>query len=164
MSRLSRQTATMLCLALLLVSAVAFFFIRRQLEVPVSDDALSEGIAARWNAALPGGFAKQSAEHIGASGGCNFAHLTYEKDVVRLLTRWTEPDADFLARWQALLDEQRGQWPEDAALLDAAPVPGAGWVSFSLTGTDEPRNEILLCYESRTRTMLVAERRVEETP
>lgn len=165
MKKLSAQGRTMLCLALMLLSALALFFVKRQTDVQISDDPLSTGIITRWRAALPAGFVKESAEHLTEAGGRNFAKLVYEKDVARHLVKWTAPDADFLARWQALVDEMRADGattPEEAALLDGAPVPDAAWRCFSLADEAEPRNEILLCYNAATRTMLVAERRVEE--
>lgn len=70
---------TYLCLALLLVLAGIFYLVNRNTGVQASDDPLSVGMVERWNAALPAGFSKESAEHIADGRGYSFAKLTYEK-------------------------------------------------------------------------------------
>ena len=55
----------------------------------------------RWNAALPAGFSKESAEHIADGRGYSFAKLTYEKDVADILAKWETPAADMQARFDA---------------------------------------------------------------
>lgn len=156
----------MICYALLLLSALGFFFVNRYTSVKVSDDVLSEGIAARWNAALPAGFTKESAEHITEDGGYIFAHLIYEKDVASYLKKWTAPTEEFIGRFNTLLSDQLADpavTEADAALIERArPELDASWLCFSLQEEDTPENEILLCYHRASRTMIVAERRVKQ--
>lgn len=165
MKNLSGQTKRIICYVLLVLSALAFFFVSRYTGVRVSDDPLSQGIGARWNAALPAGFAKESAEHITEEGGYNFACLLYEKDVARYLKQWAAPTEAFTTRFDALLAEQLADpattEAEAALIARARPALDESWRCFSLTDEAEPENEILLCYQSTTRTMIVAERRVK---
>ena len=134
---------TYLCLALLLVLAGIFYLVNRNTGVQASDDPLSVGMVERWNAALPAGFSKESAEHIADGRGYSFAKLTYEKDV-----------ADILAKWET--DASTTQ--ADAALIEAArPTLDESWVCFSLQSEDDPNDVILLAYQSATHVMIVAE-------
>ena len=97
---------TYLCLALLLVLAGIFYLVNRNTGVQASDDPLSVGMVERWNAALPAGFSKESAEHIADGRGYSFAKLTYEKDVADILAKWETPAADMQARFDAVIDAQ----------------------------------------------------------
>ena len=97
---------TYLCLALLLVLAGIFYLVNRNTGVQASDDPLSAGMVERWNAALPAGFSKESAEHIADGRGYSFAKLTYEKDVADILAKWETPAADMQARFDAVIDAQ----------------------------------------------------------
>ena len=60
MKRISTRAWAYLCIGLLLVLAVVFFFVNKgleaQREAQISKDVLSEGIVERWGAALPAGF------------------------------------------------------------------------------------------------------------
>ena len=141
---------TYLCLALLLVLAGIFYLVNRNTGVQASDDPLSVGMVERWNAALPAGFSKESAEHIADGRGYSFAKLTYEKDV-----------ADMQARFDAVIDAQLADastTQADAALIEAArPTLDESWVCFSLQSEDDPNDVILLAYQSATHVMIVAE-------
>ena len=152
---------TYLLLALLLVLAVVFYFVNHNTGVQASDDALSAGMVERWGAALPAGFAKESAEHITDGKGYNFAKLTYEKDVADILAKWEAPAADTQARFDAVIDAQLADTSTtqaDAALIRAArPALDEGWVCFSLKSEDDPGDVILLAYQSATHVMIVAE-------
>ena len=68
MKRLSTRTWAYICIGLLLVLAVVFFFVNKNLEAQrtaqISDDVLSAGIVERWGAALPAGFEKETAGGI----------------------------------------------------------------------------------------------------
>ena len=74
-----------------------------------SDDPLSAGMVERWNAALPAGFSKASAEHIADGRGYSFAKLTYEKDVADILAKGETPAADMQARFDAVIDVYKRQ-------------------------------------------------------
>ena len=167
MRNISSQTKRLICYVLLLLSALAFFFVNRYTGVKVSDDILSQGIAERWNAALPAGFTKESAEHITEDGGYNFARLVYEKDVANYLKQWAAPTDEFIARFNALLSDQLSDpatTEADAALIERArPTLDANWLCFSLQDEAAPENEIMLCYQRTARTMIVAERQVKDT-
>ena len=142
---------TYLCLALLLVLAGIFYLVNRNTGVQASDDPLSAGMVERWNAALPAGFSKESAEHIADGRGYSFAKLTYEKDVADILAKWETPAADM-----QLADASTTQ--ADAALIEAArPTLDESWVCFSLQSEDDPNDVILLAYQSATHVMIVAE-------
>lgn len=163
MKNVSGQAKRMICYVLLVISAMAFFFVNRYTGVRVSDDSLSTEIAARWNAALPAGFEeKETAGQIDENGGMCFARLVYKKDVAKYLKKWTAPDEHFRTEFDALLESLlKNASDADAALIARArPSWQESWICFSLTGSDEPENEILLCYQSATRIMLIAERRV----
>lgn len=171
MKRLSTRTWAYLCIGLLLVLAVAFFFVNKHLEVQraaqISDDVLSEGIVERWGAALPAGFEKETAGAITDGVGLQFARLVYEEDIGGLLAKWTPPDADMQARFDELIDafletaENTENAPapgESAWLRDARPALDAGWVCFSLQSEADARDVILLAYHSESRVMFLAER------
>ena len=115
----------------------------------------------RWNAALPAGFSKESAEHIADGRGYSFAKLTYEKDVADILAKWETPAADMQARFDAVIDAQLADastTQADAALIEAArPTLDESWVCFSLQSEDDPNDVILLAYQSATHVMIVAE-------
>ena len=152
---------TYLCLALLLVLAGIFYLVNRNTGVQASDDPLSAGMVERWNAALPAGFSKESAEHIADGRGYSFAKLTYEKDVADILAKWETPAADMQARFDAVIDAQLADastTQADAALIEAArPTLDESWVCFSLQSEDDPNEVILLAYQSATHVMIVAE-------
>ena len=152
---------TYLCLALLLVLAGIFYLVNRNTGVQASDDPLSVGMVERWNAALPAGFSKESAEHIADGRGYSFAKLTYEKDVADILAKWETPAADMQARFDAVIDAQLADastTQADAALIEAArPTLDESWVCFSLQSEDDPNDVILLAYQSATHVMIVAE-------
>ena len=139
---------TYLCLALLLVLAGIFYLVNRNTGVQASDDPLSVGMVERWNAALPAGFSKESAEHIADGRGYSFAKLTYEKDVADILAKWETPAADMQARFDAVIDAQLADastTQADAALIEAArPTLDESWVCFSLQSEDDPNDVILL--------------------
>ena len=124
-------------------------------------DPLSAGMVERWNAALPAGFSKESAEHIADGRGYSFAKLTYEKDVADILAKWETPAADMQARFDAVIDAQLADastTQADAALIEAArPTLDESWVCFSLQSEDDPNDVILLAYQSATHVMIVAE-------
>ena len=143
---------TYLCLALLLVLAGIFYLVNRNTGVQASDDPLSVGMVERWNAALPAGFSKESAEHIADGRGYSFAKLTYEKDVADILAKWETPAAIDAQ----LADASTTQ--ADAALIETArPTLDESWVCFSLQSEDDPNDVILLAYQSATHVMIVAE-------
>lgn len=152
---------TNLCLALLLVLAGIFYLVNRNTGVQASDDPLSVGMVERWNAALPAGFSKESAEHIADGRGYSFAKLTYEKDVADILAKWETPAADMQARFDAVIDAQLADastTQADAALIETArPTLDESWVCFSLQSEDDPNDVILLAYQSATHVMIVAE-------
>ena len=129
--------------------------------VQASDDPLSVGMVERWNAALPAGFSKESAEHIADGRGYSFAKLTYEKDVADILAKWETPAADMQARFDAVIDAQLADastTQADAALIETArPTLDESWVCFSLQSEDDPNDVILLAYQSATHVMIVAE-------
>ena len=160
---------TYLCLALLLVLA-GIFYEKKAVRLlkgdynkmtVYSDDPLSVGMVERWNAALPAGFSKESAEHIADGRGYSFAKLTYEKDVADILAKWETPAADMQARFDAVIDAQLADastTQADAALIEAArPTLDESWVCFSLQSEDDPNDVILLAYQSATHVMIVAE-------
>ena len=173
MKRLSARTWAYICIGLLLVLAVGFFFVNKHLEAQrtaqISDDVLSEGIVERWGAALPAGFEKETAGAITDGAGLQFARLVYEEDIGGLLAKWTPPGADTQARFDELIDaflenaENEENAPasapgEAAWLRDARPVLDAGWVCFSLQSEEDARDVILLAYHSESRVMFLAER------
>lgn len=168
MKRLSTRTWAYICIGLLLVLAVVFFFVNRHLEAQrqarISDDVLSAGIVERWSAALPAGFEKETAGAITDGAGLQFARLVYEKDIGGLLAKWTPPDADTQARFDALIDAflentENAPAPEEAAWLrDARPALDAEWICFSLQSEEDARDVILLAYHSESRVMFLAER------
>ena len=141
---------TYLCLALLLVLAGIFYLVNRNTGVQASDDPLSVGMVERWNAALPAGFSKESAEHIGDGRCYSFSKRPYVKVVAALQARF---DAGIDAQ---LADASTTQ--ADAALIEAArPTLDESWVCFSLQSEDDPNDVILLAYQSATHVMIVAE-------
>ncbi len=162
MKFLSAETKRFLCVVLLLVSALAFWFLKQATTVRVSDDPLSVGIGERWNAALPDGFTKESVERIDGAGGYNYACLTYEKDIANYLGKWTAPDEDFQTRFDALVAGALagGDFSEeDAALVERTrPSLDETYVCFSLTDETRPENTICLCYRAEDRTMVLVER------
>ncbi len=161
MNEASMRRAAYTCLALLLVVAAAIFLLNRYQASRVSDDALSQGIVARWNAALPAGFAKETAGEIAEGAGMQCARLVYEKDVGDLLEQWTPPDAAMQARFDALLDDflEHTATPEEAAWLrEARPALDETWVCFALQSEEDARDEILLAYHRASRVMFLAER------
>ena len=177
MKRLSARTWAYICIGLLLVVAVVFFFVNKNLEAEqnaqISDDVLSEGIVERWGAALPAGFEKETAGAITDGVGLQFARLVYEKDIGELLAKWTPPDADTQARFDELIDafldnaenagnaegaESAPASGEAAWLRVARPALDAGWICFSLQSEEDVRDVILLAYHSESRVMFLAER------
>lgn len=75
-----------------------FYLVNRNTGVQASDDPLSVGMVERWNAALPAGFSKESAEHIADGRGYSFAKLTYEKDVADILAKWGDARGGYAGR------------------------------------------------------------------
>lgn len=165
MKRISARTWAYVCIGLLLVLSVVFFFVNKSLEAQrqaqISDDVLSEGIVERWGAALPAGFAKETVGEIADGAGLQFARLVYEQDIGGLLAKWTPPDADLQARFDALIDAflEDGAAPEEAAWLrEARPALGEEWICFSLQSEADARDVILLAYHPESRVMFLAER------
>lgn len=148
-------------LVLLVIVGVSVWILNQGSSIKVSDDPLSDGIAERWNAALPAGFTKESVEHITDGTGYNFAKLTYETDISEVLAKWQAPTADTQAQFDAVIDAQladAGTSPEDAALIESArPVLDETWVCFSVQSTDDPNDVILLAYQKDSRVMIVVE-------
>lgn len=157
----SARRAAYICLALLLVVAAAIFLLNRHQASLISDDVLSEGIAERWNAALPAGFAKETAGEIVEGVGMQFARLEYEEDIGGLLKQWTPPDAAMQARFDALIDAflEDTATPDEAAWLRGArPTLDETWVCFALQSEEDAADEILLAYHRASRVMFLAER------
>lgn len=163
MKKISQRGMAYLCVILLLALALVFSAVSRRIGVQASEDPLSQGIAARWGAALPDGFTKECAGGIAQTGGRSFARLVYRRDVARWLTKWTAPDADLIARFDALLDAQLdGADAREAELLRAARgVLDDSWLCFSMQDEAQPENCILLAYRPQDRVMLIAEQRAE---
>jgi len=162
MKRLSTRAWAYVCIGLLLVLAVVFSLVNRRMQAQISDDPLSKGIAERWNAALPAGFAKECAGQITDGAGLQFARLVYDKDIGGLLAKWTPPDEAAQAELDALIDAfLPNASPEEAAWLRGArPVLAESWVFFSLVGEEDARDVILLAYRAADRVMFLAERQV----
>lgn len=160
MKRLSTRAWAYVCIGLLLALAIVFSFVNRRMQAQISDDPLSQGIAERWNAALPAGFAKECAGQISDGAGLQFARLVYDKDIGRLLAKWAPPDEAAQAELDALIDAfLPAAAPEEAAWLRGArPTLDESWVFFSLTGEEDARDVILLAYRAADRVMFLAER------
>ena len=85
----------------------------------------------------------------------------YEEDIGGLLAKWTPPDADTQARFDALIDAflENGAAPEEAAWLQGArPALNEEWICFSLQSEADARDVILLAYHPESRVMFLAER------
>ncbi|MEI3013622.1 MAG: hypothetical protein V8T36_02035 [Ruthenibacterium lactatiformans] len=76
---------------LLLVLAGIFYSVKPQYRRTGQRRPASAGMLERWNAALPAGFSKESAEHIADGRGYSFAKLTYEKHVADILANGRRP-------------------------------------------------------------------------
>lgn len=160
MKRLSTRAWAYVCIGLLLVLAVVFSLVNRRMQAQISDDPLSQGIAERWNAALPAGFAKECAGQIADGAGLQFARLVYDEDIAGLLAKWTPPGETAQAEFDALIDAFLANAPpEEAAWLRGArPVLDESWICFSLSGEEDARDVILLAYRPADRVMFLAER------
>ena len=169
MKRISTRAWAYLCIGLLLVLVVVLFFVNKgleaQREAQISKDMLSEGIVERWGAALPAGFEKETAGQIADGAGLQFARLVYEEDIGGLLAKWTPPDADTQARFDALIDaflENDAASGEAAWLQSARPALSADWICFSLQSEEDAGDVILLAYHPQSRVMFLAERQEKE--
>ena len=120
MKRLSTRAWAYVCIGLLLVLAVVFSLVNRRMQAQISDDPLSQGIAERWNAALPAGFAKECAGQIADGAGLQFARLVYDEDIAGLLAKWTPPGETAQAEFDALIDAFLANAPPEEAARRAA--------------------------------------------
>ena len=143
----------------LILIFVIWILVARFTAPQVSEDPLSVGIGERWGAALPAGFAKESAEHLEGGRGFVYAKLTYEEDVGDLLGKWNAPEADTQEKFDRLITEflaDSSITPADATLIASSrPTLGDGWVWYSL---EEGESQILLAYHRESREMFVLEK------
>lgn len=163
--KLSNRAWFLLVTGVLLAVVLGWRLATRPPEAPqVSQDPLSVGIGERWGAALPDGFTKISVEHITGQGGYLFARLRFQEDVGELLARWAAPEADTQARFDAIVDAQLADpatTPEEEALIEAnRPAIAEGDIWFSLVGSEDERDTILLLYRAQSREMYIAEQQL----
>ena len=125
-------------------------------------DSLSLEIAERWGGGLPAGFLKTEVRDMGPDGsGSLFALLRYEETVETLLENWKPADEKTIQAFGKLVERHLSL--EDlteehrSTIEESRPSPEADWLSYAMTGEEQPEAEIVLLYDPDAMVLYLAE-------
>lgn len=128
----------------------------REDAAPVSDDALSAGIAERWGGGLPAGYEAEIADDLDETGHL-FARLQYQEDVSSLLEKWRAPTKAQLADYQAMLTAHAAEAISEEHLALLARGASAGEGDFLAFSSEKDGAKLLLLYDRGERVLYLAE-------
>ena len=133
-----------------------------QERAKISDDSLSVEIAERWGGGLPAGFLKTEVRDMGPDGSRSlFAILRYEETVETLLENWQPADEKTIQAFGELVERHLSL--EDlteehrSAIEENQPVPESAWLSYAMSGEEQPEAEIVLLYDPDAMVLYLAE-------
>ena len=139
----------------------------KKMDMLVSHDALSEGIADRWGGGLPAGYEKIQVGRVDREkGGSIFARLEFEKPVGELLDNWIDAGEEGVRAFDALLDLQLSNETlseEDRETIEKnRPRPEEDWLSYHREGEKDRESKLALLCRPDGKVIYVAEYQPED--